>query len=399
MMYDVIIIGGGAAGVFLMNLLKHKNVLLIEKENKLAKKLLISGKMQCNYTHGGDIKEFYEKYGKKRSFVKKALYNFSNEKTIEYMRGLGLESIVRTDGKVFPKSLNSNDVLNALINNVNTSKIKLSENVFKIEKKKDSFIVETNKDRYISKSIVIATGGKSYALTGSSGDGYKFAKEFDIKVTNLKPALTPVYIDNFDLITYAGIAFKDINIELFCGDKLKNEINGSLLITHKGFSGPVILDNSRYFDSGDILKINFSKMTSEKFEKKIIKESNENGKKLLITFMRENIKSSRLCEYILDKAKIKKDIKLSEITKKVRKNIVKYSTKITYKIKNIGDYNIAMTTSGGVDLSEINSKTMQVKKINGLYFIGEVLDVDGDTGGYNIQWAFSSAKLCASNIE
>jgi len=397
MIYDVIIIGGGSSGIFIFNLLKDKNILLLEKKSSLAKKLLISGNGMCNFTHYGNITSFFDKYGNKKNFIKKALKNFNNDDTIIFFRNLGVDCIIRDDNKVFPKSLNSSDILNSLITKKYMHKIRLNSNVLNISKN-EIFHIETEKEKYRAKNIVIATGGASFPKTGSTGDGYKFAKKFGHTISQITEALTRIYIKDFDLNDYSGIVFKDTNIILKRNNKFINTFSGDLLITHNGFSGPIILDNSRYIQKNDTVEINFSNFTFNELENKFLNDININGKKKLITFIRESININRLSNYILEKNKLNGDIKISEINKNSRKQLLKTITSSSFTIEEKGNFNIAMATHGGVNTNEINKNTMESKLIPQLYFIGEILDVDGNTGGYNIQWAFSSAKLAYDNI-
>jgi len=401
--YDVLVVGAGPAGLFAASSINNKRVAVLEKNSMAGKKLLISGAGQCNYTNDCDISEFLNKYKDKGRFLKPALYNFTNEQTIKFFQGQGVENIVRDDKKVFPSSLNSNDILSVLINKckANGVEIKYNEEIKNItfDNEIKCFVVKSKDMLFTSKSLIIATGGKSYPNTGSTGDGYIFAKELGHKIVDTAPALAPVYVKNYEFSDLSGISFQDICIGLWRNSKKVNQFRGDLLFTHKNLSGPVIINNSSYMKKGDIIKINFTQYSNcdefmYNFEQKILLY----GKGNIKTLIREFNMPKRFVDKVLELANMVDEQICSELNKKNRKQLIEILSNYTMEIQAIGDYNIAMVTRGGVSTMEINPKTMESKIISNLYFAGEVLDIDGDTGGYNIQAAFSTGKLLADSI-
>jgi hypothetical protein len=389
-MYDIIIIGSGPSGLFASANIKNKKILLLEKNEILGKKLLVSGSGQCNLTHSGDIKDFFNHYGQKKNYVKKILLRFSNVDLIKYFNQRGLDFIVDENGKYFPKSLKSKDLMNVLIDEIynNNVEIMLSKKVTKISKEKD-FSVYCGEKKYIAKNVVIATGGKSYPVLGTTGDGYEFAETLGHKIISTKPSLTSLNIENFNYKELAGTSFKNAKISI--SNKLSNI--GDLLITHKGFSGPCVLDFSRYIYDGDIIYISFLNLIKEKFSNILYNKLLENPKKDIFNILKDFDFTKKFLYFILNELKINYKELACNLNKKDRNAIVDYFIEKPFKVSTVNGFDSAMVTSGGIDTFEIDSKTMQSKLVEGLFFCGEIIDVDGDTGGYNIQFAFSTAKI------
>lgn len=401
--YDVIVIGGGPAGLFTAISINNKNVLILEKNSEPGKKLLISGAGQCNYTNSCEIEVFLNKYGDKGRFLKPALYNFTNKQVIKFFQMEGIDSIIREDKKVFPSSLKSEDILNALLNKCKNKgvEIKYNSSVENIQYDKENkcFVIKSMDNLFASSALVIATGGNSYTNTGSTGDGYLFAESLGHVIVSTAPALAPVYVEDYKFSELSGISFENISITLWRNNKKIKEFFGDMLLTHKNLSGPIIINNSRYIEKGDRLKINFTQYKNYDefkniFEHKILSL----GKSNLKTLIREFNIPKRFIDRIMKLANVDDNKICSELNKTSRKKIIELLSNYPMTVQAIGDYNIAMVTRGGVSTSEINSKTMESKIINNLYFVGEVLDIDGDTGGYNIQSAFSTGKLAGDSI-
>lgn len=400
--YDLIVIGGGPGGIFsaITVASANKKTLLIEKNSKIGKKLLVAGQGKCNLTNGDEFKSFLLKYGPKGKFLKNALYSFSPENLIDWFSQKNLPLVlVKDTNKYFPNTFKSTDVVSLLEDQCYRAgvSLKASCEATAISNIKDLFYIKTNCGEFISKNIIISTGGKSYPGTGTTGDGYSFAKSLGHKIIEPFPCLTPIYVDNYAFTDLSGISFKDIEITLFRDNKLINKNTGDLLFTHHNLSGPAIIDFSRYIRKRDILKVNFIGISKEDFNKEILNFINTKGKLAIKTFLNQYSLPERFIKKIASLLEINLEKKSSELSK-IERDILLKLCEYSFTVTKLGDFNIAMATNGGVDTNEINSKTMESKLVKGLYFVGEVLDIDGDTGGYNIQAAFSTGYLAAQSI-
>lgn len=397
--YDVIIIGSGPSGIFAAaNISRNKKILLLEKNKIIGQKFLMSGSGRCNITNNENINNFSKRYGDNGNFLKFAFNEFNNIDTINYFKKRGLNMDIMENGKVFPNTQKSIDPLNILINECKKIEIHLNEKVLKLEKFQELYEINTNKCIYKSKSVIIATGGESYKITGSTGDGYTFAKKLSHTIIKTRPALSPIIIKNYNFKENSGMSFKNITFDLYRNEKKIFSKFGDLLFTHFGLSGPVILDNSRYFKVGDILKICFIDKKRDVITKEILAYTEVNGSKTVKYYLKTLNLYDNLIKILLDKNNIPLDLTLANLNKVSRKNLISDLVEYNFIIDKIGDFDIAMATAGGIDLKEINPKTMESKLHKNLYFIGEILDIDGNTGGYNIQAAFSTAYLAAKHI-
>ena len=400
---DVIIIGAGPAGLFAAqhcgaNELK---TCLLEKNRSAGLKLLISGTGQCNITHAGKIGDFLSHYGDNSRFVRTALYNYSNEDVIVFFKERGLRLVEINNGKIFPDTLKSKDVLHLLLAECVKNKVRIEYEMFisEITKLDNLFNVQTQKGLFISKSIIICTGGKSYPKTGSSGDGYQLATQLGHTITHIKPALTSIMIDDFPFQSCAGISIPNAIVQLYRDSKKVRQTQGDILFTHKGLSGPGILDFSRFILPNDTIKLSLiNTANSDDFDKQLLEQITLNGKKTIKNCLSIFEIPERLLLTILEINKIDPASKAADLGKNNRKNLVKDISALAFNVDRLGGFKEAMATKGGVDLKEVNQKTMESKLVKGLFFAGEVLDIDGDTGGYNIQFAISSGVLAAQNI-
>lgn len=390
---DIIIIGAGPAGLMAGNQL-NKETIILEKNSQAGLKLLISGAGQCNYTNDSVLKDFFAKYGDHKRFVQYGLSKFTNKDSIEFFKRKSIESIVREDQKVFPASFKAEEILEALVKNLKHP-IFYNTKVQGIEKTNNGFAIKTTTGIYESKKVIVATGGQTYPMTGSTGDGYTLAKQLKIPVTKLQNGLCSIIIDR-DLSSLAGIALKNITGSIYRDNKKEKEIKGDLLITHNGLSGPMIINNARDLRRDDLLKINFVGESYQGLDARLIKLSQEYSKKDIINALKILNLPNRLLEFLVKGIDQHKNI--ASLTKKERKILLEALVRNTFKVKQVGTIKNSMVTVGGIDLNAINRKTMATKTAADVYFIGEVLDVDGDTGGFNIQWAFSSAYLASEDI-
>jgi hypothetical protein len=305
-------------------------------------------------------------------------------------------------GKIFPESLNSRDILRVLMNECQKQKVTICFNsgVTSITKGIEGFEIFTPDSQYRTKNVIIATGGKSYPSTGSTGDGYSITQAFGHTIADVAPSLTPVYIQDYFFSSCAGISLDQATIHLFRNGKKIRQTVGDLLFTHKGLSGPGIIDFSRYIHPGDLLKISLVDFkNTEEFEKDFLAEVSTNGKKLLKNLLTCYEIPERLILAIFELHGISLEIKSADFDKKTRKLIVESLMELPFIVDRLGGFKEAMTTRGGVNLSEVNPNTMESRIVKGLYFAGEVLDIDGDTGGYNIQFAYSSGVMAGKNIQ
>jgi predicted Rossmann fold flavoprotein len=397
--FEIIIIGAGPAGLFAAANIKASNVLVLEKNSTAGKKLLISGSGRCNITQSGSIADFFSRYGDNHRFIIPALKEFTNIDLIEFFEERGL-NMFEKKGKIFPETENSYDVLELLLNECRSKKviINYNESVNNITYKDGSFLLTTNHEIYQCTKLVIATGGKSYPTTGSTGDGYYFSESLGHPVEKPKPALTPVYIQDYSFSELSGISLDNRKISIYRnGQKIKQNI-GHIGFTHWGLSGPGILDLSRYIETGDTLKINLINQNPE-ILRNSINETTVNDKKLSVKkYLKNYDLADGLIKLLLTEMKIDGSSYLSNVSRTQRNGIIQAFCEYPFVVQRTGDYNIAMATKGGVSLKEVSSKTMESKLIKNLFFAGEVLDIDGDTGGYNIQAAFSTAYLAAKSI-
>lgn len=400
--HDIIVIGGGPAGLFagINSSDGKKDVLILEKNKKPGRKLLLTGGGRCNLTHLGDVLQILNHYGENGKFLKTALFNFSNQDLINFFKERGLDFVVEEDGKVFPASGNAMDVLNILMTECEKRQVdvKCDVTVRGIGKSGENFYIFTDNEKYLCRNLIVATGGMAYPATGSTGDGYIFAKQMGHTVTPIKPALTPLYIKDFALDELAGVSFKNVCISLWRDNKKIREFSGDLLITHRGISGPVILNSSRYVCKEDMLKVNFMGIKQEQFQTDFFETVLKNGGLTVKSVLKKYPIPKRLIDKVLQLAGIFDGIKCAELKKEYRKKIVELLTEFPLQVEKLGDFNVAMVTKGGVCLKEINPKSMESRLVKGLYFVGEVLDIDGETGGYNLQMAFSTGYLAACSI-
>ena len=398
----ILIVGGGAAGLMAGGLLcnKGKDVVIVDKNEKCGKKIYITGKGRCNLTNNCSNEEFLTNVVHGDKFLMSAINQFSTNDTMEFFQNLGLKLKTERGNRVFPESDKASDVTKYLLKNAQNCKIVLNEEVVSIVKNEDYFIVKTNKSSYQVDKVIIATGGRSYPATGSTGDGYKFAKCLGINTIPTKSALVPIKLKDKFCSSLEGLSLKNVTLKAEIGNKSK-DLFGEMLFTYDAISGPIALSLSSFIRDEKNIKLYLDfkpALDEEKLKNRLEREYKENLNKSILNVVK-NLLPHRMAEVFLDALKINKEIKINSLTKELR-------TKILYSLKNfeltfdkLYPIEAGIVTSGGVDLKEINPKTMESKKIKGLYFIGEVLDVDCLTGGFNLQSCFSTAFACAQHID
>jgi predicted Rossmann fold flavoprotein len=384
---ELIIIGAGVAGLCAAAFCVD-NFLILERNNEAGKKLLLCGSGQCNITHTGKISDFLPQYGnnKKSRFVKPALFSFDNIAVCRFFAGRGVPVYQREDGKIFPNSMQSREVRNSLAIPVK-EKILTNSAVKNITKIQDKFLIETESSTFSSTKLLITTGGCSYPSTGSKGDGFKFAQSLGHTIITPQPALAPIIVQDFKFADSAGTTFSRTQIEIFRNEKCIHCSTGDVLFTHRGLSGPGILDLSRYVKPLDQIRIPIidAKSATEIFI----------GKKTVKNILVNSGIPPRFVIQLLRELGVPPDLPASETPRKIRKQL----TSISFTVEKTAGWNEAMTTAGGIAIDEVNRYTMESRIIPNLFFAGEILDVDGNCGGYNIQFALASGKLAANSIK
>lgn len=393
--YDTIIVGAGAAGLYCGCALSGGKNLILEKGKRPGLKLLMSGSGQCNVTHGGSIKEFLACYGDKGRSIRTCLQKHNNLELCRFLQGLGVPTVERDDGKIFPKSMKAQDILNALLENQNGEIIYESE-VTEVEYlgQEEGYHLKARAGDFFAKNLVIATGGASFPTTGSDGKlARTVSASLGIPMEDLKPSLTPVFVENYCYGELSGISFRDVAI-MVSGHRAV----GDLLFTFKNFSGPVIINNSRYMKTGDVLEINFVWPRSRQELLAQMKKDFPGNGQSLVNYMSDTLDlPKRFAKAVAEMTGLDCR-KVSQFTGDEMKDVCALLTGQRFTVSGLAGFKEAMATAGGIKLSSVSTKTMESKDYPGLYFIGEVLDVDGDTGGYNLQFAYSSAMVAADSI-
>ena len=408
MIYDVIVIGGGASGMMAAGTAAKETLktLLIERNGRLGKKLLITGKGRANITNAGDTESFIKSFGENGRFLYRALGEFSNSDLIAFFEGLGVKTKAERGGRVFPESDRSQEIVEALKTFLSKNKceILLNSRVRSIKKQDASFSVTLeNGSVFNSKKVIVATGGLSYPLTGSTGDGYDFAKEFGHGVTGLLPALVPLETKEHFVKDLQGLALKNVSVSAFSEGKKIAEEFGEMLFTHFGVSGPIILSLSGTIVEGlkenrpVYISINFKPaLSKEILTNRLLRELDSSGKAFISNILKTLLPKA-LVPVFLSLSGISPEKQAHQITKQDREKLYELLTDFRLEIKSPRGYNEAIITSGGVSLKELDPYTMESKKVKGLYFCGEIIDIHGVTGGYNLQEAFSTGFLAAKS--
>lgn len=402
-MKKIIVVGGGAAGmiaaIFAAKTNENANVTLIEKNEKLGKKIYITGKGRCNLTNFCDKSEFVKNVVRNPKFVIGSIYSFSPQELYDFFEENGLRLKVERGNRVFPVSDKASDVtktLEKLLDKYSVC-VKLNERVESLNIVRDKICgVQTNLNSYDCDSVIVCTGGVSYPLTGSTGDGYVFAKSAGHNITEIKPSLVGMELYGENYRDLQGLSLKNVKITFYINGKSVYEDFGEMLFTHFGVSGPVILSCScnvnRLDLSNAILSIDLKPALTEKqLDERLIREFALSKNQALLSAMRSLLPKS-LVPAVITEANVPFEKRCAEISKQERKALVYALKHFSFKVKGLRPVEEAIVTSGGVNVSEVSPKTMESKLIKGLYFAGEVLDVDCYTGGYNLQTAFSTGR-------
>lgn len=413
----VIVIGGGPAGMMAaITAAENGNeVTIIEKMPSFGKKLLITGKGRCNITSSLYMSEFIKNTPGNGTFLYSSFQNYTNTDIIEFLKKQGLEVKEERGNRIFPVTDKSIDVLNCFLKRIEelNIKYKLHTRVEKVLIKNNEVLgIRTDREIIQTDRIIIATGGKSYPLTGSTGDGYKIASELGHTITTIKPSLVPLVVyEKEECKKLQGLSLRNIGIKII--DENKNKVIyedfGEMIFTHFGISGPTILSGSahlvRYKDIDNLFKNQKIKLqidlkpalTEEQLDDRILRDFKEFKNKQFKHSL-DKLLPQKMIPVIIEKSKIDENKRVNEITKEERKRIIKLLKDFEVTIKDFRPVEEAIITSGGINIKEINPKTMESKLIKGLYFAGEVIDVDAYTGGFNLQIAYSTGYTAGMNV-
>ena len=416
-MKNVIVIGGGAAGLMAAYAAANKghSVKLIEKNEKLGKKIYITGKGRCNFTNDVSPDEFLQSVVRGDKFLRGSIYSFSSQKTIEFFENNGLSVKIERGNRAFPISDHASDVTKTLekaCKNAGVS-IVLNEKAEKIVIENSSMSdigimprivkLQTNKGIYPCDVLIVATGGLSYPSTGSTGDGYEFAKTCGHTVTDLKCGLCGINAEGTMYKELQGLALKNIALSIKNGQKTVYQDFGEMLFTHFGVSGPMILSASSVINRLPLSALGVTldlkpAIDEQTLDKRMLRDFDKYKNKQISNALCELL-PQKLIPFLLSFSGIPEKKSVNVITKEERSRLVYYLKNFPLKFKSLRGFEEAIITSGGVTLSEINPKTMESKKVAGLKFCGEVLDVDAFTGGFNMQIAFATGYAAGNTIE
>ena len=405
-MGKVIVIGGGAAGMMAALAAAEKGcrVCLIEKNEKLGKKLFITGKGRCNVTNAGDMETLFANVRANGKFLYSAFYGYDNRRVMDFLEGAGCRLKTERGDRVFPLSDHSSDVISAFARELKRRgvEILLNTEAKSLILGKDESIVEgvrLSGGRQVHGNMcVVCTGGLSYPSTGSTGDGYGFAKEAGHQVVGQRPGLVPFNVREEWCGRIMGLSLKNVSLRLVCGGRETYQGFGEMLFTHFGVSGPLVLSASSHYESGQgaVLYIDLKPaLTAEQLDKRLLRDFDENKNKRFGNAL-GGLFPMKLIPVMVELSGIRSDKKVNEITKEERRRFGELIKAVPLTVKGLRGYEEAIITRGGVCVKEINPSTMESKKVKGLYFAGEVLDVDALTGGFNLQIAWSTGHLSGS---
>lgn len=412
----VVVIGGGPAGMMsaIASAEQGNQVILIEKMSSLGRKLLITGKGRCNITSSLDMDDFIKNTPGNGRFLYSCYQEFTNQDILEFLKKQGVEVKEERGNRIFPVTDKSLDVLRAFTKRLKELNVKLEYNT-KVEKvliEENKVIgVKANNKTIHADKVILATGGKSYPLTGSTGDGYKLASDVGHTITSIKPSLVPLETYNKKICQdMQGLSLRNVKIQLkdVEKDKIIYEEQGEMIFTHFGVSGPTILSSSahlvryknieeKFANKKIVLTIDFKPaLSEEKLDARVIRDFDKQKNKQYKNSLDELL-PQKLIPIIVERSNINANKKVNEITKEERKALIKLLKHFELEIKQFRPIDEAIITSGGVSIKEINPKTMESKLINGLYFAGEIVDVDSYTGGFNLQIAYSTGYVAGKN--
>ena len=404
---SIVVVGGGAAGLMAAAAAAQAgaNVLLLERNEKLGKKLYITGKGRCNVTNACDTQDLFGQILRNAKFMYSAIYTFDNFRVMDFFEQNGTPLKTERGGRVFPVSDHASDIIRALSNALERGQVdvRLHTRAASVSKQADSFVVkDTNGASFAADKVILATGGLSYPSTGSTGDGYGFAQHFGHTIQTLNPSLTAMVAKESYIKELQGLSLKNVRARIFDGAKLVYDDFGEMLFTHFGVSGPLMLSasavvNDRLLSRHLQLFIDLKPaLTIEQLDQRILRDfekfKNKQFKNALGALL-----PSRLIPVAVALSQVDAERKVHEITKEERKSLLQVLKNFPATLTGFRDFKEAIITRGGVHVKEIDPSTMESKLVKGLYFAGEMLDVDALTGGYNLQAAWSSGYLAGSS--
>ncbi len=406
---DVIVIGGGAAGMMAAGTAAQRGlrVILVEKNRILGKKLLITGKGRCNITNAcDDVETLLQNVTVNHTFLYSSFYGFTNEDTISFFNELGVKTKIERGNRVFPVSDKSSDVVDALVGFLKKNNVTIIRDTVKGILYDDSKVkgVETEKNGDIfSKSVIVATGGMSYTATGSTGDGYKWAKKSGHTIKQIIPSLVPVRVKEEWAYELMGLSLKNIEITVTNekGAKIYKDF-GEMIFAHFGLSGPVILSASAHMrpmcDGKYKIHLDLKPALNEKeLDSRLLRDFEKFSNRDFVNSLSELL-PVRMIDIVIRLSGIDPRKKVNSITKEERHRLVEILKDIELNVEDFCPIDQAIITSGGVSVKDINSSTMESKLVKGLYFAGEIIDVDAYTGGFNLQIAFSTGRLAGLSV-
>lgn len=408
-MGKVLIIGGGAAGMF-ASISAARNgheVHVYEKNEKLGKKLFITGKGRCNITNACDMETLFEHVISNSKFLYSAFYGFNNYDMIDFLNEIGLKTKIERGGRVFPESDKSSDVIRVLQNEMSRLGVKIhfGQVVQQVLTKNKSFLgIELkNSEKIYGDGLIIATGGISYSTTGSTGDGYKFAKKMGHTITDLAQGLVPFNVKEPWIKELQGLSLKNIRVTIFQDKKELYSDFGEMLFTHFGVSGPVIISASSHVTKQIAkeplsLKIDLkASLTEEQLDARLLREFESNKNKQFKNIL-DTLLPKKMNPIMLDYIGISPEKQVNAISKEERKQIIKGMKDFRLTLLSLRELREAIITRGGVSVKDINPSTMESKQIKNVHFAGEVMDLDALTGGFNLQIAWSTAYAAGDHI-
>lgn len=405
-MKRVIIIGGGAAGMMAAAAAAENgnHVCLIEKNEKLGKKLFITGKGRCNVTNAADMETLFANVCTNGRFLYSAFYGFDNRAVMDFLEQAGCPLKTERGDRVFPVSDHSSDVLGAFQRELKKRNVEilLNTEVKELWAGEEGIrgVILQNGKKLEADSCILCTGGLSYPSTGSTGDGYRFARETGHRVTETRPALVPFEVKEEWCRRLMGLSLKNVTLRLICGEKQTYEGFGEMLFTHFGVSGPLALSASSYYrpEKGARLLIDLKPaMDTEQLDRRILRDFEENKNKQFKNAL-GGLFPVKLIPVMTELSGICPDKKVNEITREERRSFVVLIKNLPLTVTGTRGFPEAIITRGGVSVKDVNPSTMESKKVKGLYFAGEILDLDALTGGFNLQIAWSTGHLAGSSV-